>query len=124
VTIDELWQEIVAAGREHDYVLRDVAMPEHQPSSVTVLEPAADDSGRWVVYFSERGQILDPEYYDSEAAACDAVHARLTRPPNPTRTLSAEEEERARQLGEEAERHRRRLLIDAGYDPDTMRPLG
>ena len=124
MNIDELWQQITAAGREHDYALRSVAMPEHQPSSVTVVEPAADDTGRWVMYFSERGQIIDPQYYPDEDSACQAALRRLDRPDNPKHTLTESEQQVAAERNSEAEQLRRRMLADLGIDPDTGASAG
>ena len=90
---------------------------------MTVLEPAADDSGRWVVYYSERGHMNDPRYFATEDEACDFVYARLTAPPPVRRVLTAAEEARAAELGLEAEQRRRELVRAAGYDPDTRQPL-
>ena len=73
MNIDELDAAIRAGGATNQYDLRTVATPESQPSDMTVLEPAADDSGQWVVYYSERGQINDPRYFDTEDEACDFV---------------------------------------------------
>ena len=36
-----------------------------------------DDDGSWVVYYSERGQRVEPKHFDSEEAACD-YHYELT----------------------------------------------
>jgi hypothetical protein len=94
VSIDELWPLIAAAGQEHNFVLRPTAMPDHQPSDCTVLEPAADDSGRWVVYYSERGQIWDPLYFDTEDGACAFAYARATAPEVPARKMTPEEPSR------------------------------
>jgi len=119
MNIDDLWPQIVAAGHEHDYVLRSVAMPESQPSSCTVVEPAADGSGRWVVYFSERGDIIDPRYFDDEDAACQAVVRELARPESPKHTLTADERKVADERNGEAEQLRRQMLADLGIDPDA-----
>jgi hypothetical protein len=76
VNIDELWPLIVAADQDHNFVLRSTAMPDHLPSAATVVEPAADSSGRWVVYFTERGEIMNPKYFEDEAGACQFAYAR------------------------------------------------
>jgi hypothetical protein len=123
MNIDELWPLIVEAGQEHNFVLRPTAMPDHLPSAATVVEPAADDSGRWVVYFTERGEIMDPQYFADEDAACQFAYSRATAPQPPARTLTAAEREQADEFGAQAERERRQMLIDAGYDPDTMQKL-
>jgi hypothetical protein len=120
MNIDELWPLIVEAGQEHNFVLRRTAMPDHLPSAATVVEPAADDSGRWVVYFTERGDIMDPQYFPDEDAACRFAYARATAPQTPARDLTPEEQQQADEFADEAERERRQMLIDAGYDPDTM----
>ena len=119
----ELDAAIVAAHAENRFDLRTTAAPEHQPSDMTVLEPAADDSGRWVVYYSERGRINDPVYFDTEDEACDFVHARINPPQRPMGPpMTAEERARGVELKREAEQRGRQRLIDAGYDPDTLKP--
>jgi hypothetical protein len=117
--IDELWDRIVAAGHEHDYALRDTAMPGHLPSAATVVEPAADGSGRWVVYFTERGTVIDPQYYPDEDAACRAVLRDLERVPNPVHVADDTEREVAAARNDEAEQLRRQMLADMGIDPDA-----
>ena len=120
----ELDAAVVAAHAQNQFDLRTVAAPEHQGSDKTVLEPADDGSGRWVVYYSERGRINDPVYFDTEDAACDFVYSRLIQPPPPPGPpMTARERARSVEALAEAKQRSRQMLIDAGYDPDTLKPF-
>ena len=37
------------------------------------------DSGKWMIYYRERGQLSDREYYDSQDEAINALEDRLLK---------------------------------------------
>jgi hypothetical protein len=97
VNVDELWPLIVATRRDHSFDLRHTAMPEHQSSDQT------------------------PVYFDTEGAACAFGYARATEPEPVAHATTSEQDRRAADLAVEGETRRRQMLIDAGYDPETLR---
>ena len=123
MNIAELNAAIVAADAGNRFDIRTAVHRGGQPSDMTVLEPADDSSGRWVVYYTERGRIENPEYFDTEEAACDFVYARIAPPKRPAGPPSTPEERKfAAEQKAKAEASGRQMLIDAGYDPDTLKP--
>jgi len=124
VHVAELNAAIIAADATGRFDIRPEVHRGGQPSDMTVLEPADDGSGRWVVYYSERGRINDPVYFDTEDAACDFVYSRLIQPPPPPGPpMTARERARSVEALAEAKQRSRQMLIDAGYDPDTLKPF-
>jgi len=123
VNIAELREAVAAAGAAGDFSIRSVAQPDATPDNVHVVEPAADGSGRWVVYYSERGEHADFEYFDTEDAACEHARSMLEDEPEPSYVPSAEANEVAARIAAEVEQDRRRMLRERGIDPDTLKPI-
>ncbi len=75
----ELDAAVTAANAWNRFDLRTVAAPQQQGSDKTVREPADDDSGRWVVYYSERGRKSPLDACPDEDSACRALLRQLDR---------------------------------------------
>lgn len=57
--------------------LMDILKKSHYPQDSYGIDEIKNESlclveehGHWVIFYSEKGQRSDPEYYDSEDAAC------------------------------------------------------
>lgn len=117
----ELRDALDAAGvPRHDYSLQDIS-PDFISDSTWVLR---ERGGRWVVFFSERGQERHLKAFASEQEACEYLRAELTRPTPPPGPPATEEQlARSRKLAEESRERHRAFLASQGLDPDTGQPV-
>jgi hypothetical protein len=126
VNVAELRRAIADAGAGMHFSARARAdTSPGKPDNVTILEPSLDEPDRWVVYYTERGQVFDLHTFDSEDAACDYMYSILTKPASPiTRgPMTAEEQQEAASQLRKAKQRARELLIAAGRDPETGQPV-
>jgi hypothetical protein len=124
VNIADLRAAVAAQGADDQFDIRSAPDPRGAPDNVFVVEPDAEAPG-WVVYYSERGGQWGKRHFDTEDEAC-AYALEQAAPPSPPPTVRAsdpEDDARAARIADEVEQDRRRLLREAGYDPDTMQPL-
>jgi hypothetical protein len=119
VNVAELREAVSERGQSSMFDIRSVAQPSATPDNVHVVEPVADDTGRWVVYYIERGEWIEPEYFDDENAACEYALSILNEPPAASYTPSAEADATATRLAQGDEAELRRMLRERGIDPDA-----
>jgi hypothetical protein len=119
VNVAELREAVASRGQASMFDIRSVAQPTATPDNVHVVEPVADDTGRWVVYYIERGEWIEPEYFDDENAACEYALSILDEPPTPSYRPSAEADAVAARLAQDDEDDLRRMLRERGIDPDA-----
>lgn len=73
----ELSRIIVDAGLVFSFMVRTEAAPDLLPDDIHITEPAVDEPGKWVVYYTERGHISPLGTFDNEDAACDFTYQLL-----------------------------------------------
>ena len=122
MNVAELREAVASRGQSSMFDIRSVAQPTATPDNVHVVEPAADDTGRWIVYYIERGDWIEPEYFDDENAACEyalSIADEAVASPAPSYTPSAEADATAARLAQDDEDDLRRMLRERGIDPDA-----
>ena len=77
--IAELNRKVADAGATARISVRARPQPDLLPDDVMILEPSVTQPGKWVVYYTERGQTWVEGTYDSEDAACDYVATLLPK---------------------------------------------
>jgi hypothetical protein len=119
VNVAELRAAVASRGQSSMFDIRSVAQPSATPDNVHVVEPVGDDTGRWVVYYIERGEWIEPEYFESENDACEYALSILNEPPAAAYTPSAEADAAAARLAQDDQDELRRMLRERGIDPDA-----
>ncbi len=125
MNVAELRRHIDDAGQSRYFSIS--TMPSYSrglPNDATIMKPSLEEPGRWLVFYTERGQVFDRRVFDSEDLACQHVHSILTRRFQPmTRgPLTVEERRTAATLAAEREERMRTRLVAAGLDPVTGKP--
>ena len=118
MNVAELREAVAKRGQGSMFDIRSVAQPDATPDNVHVVEPVADETGRWVVYYIERGEWIEPEYFADENAACEYAVSILDEPAAPSYTPSAEADAVAARLAQEDEDDLARMLRERGIEPD------
>jgi len=70
VNVAELAHIVAESDQSTGFSIRSVAAPDLLPNDVYVLEPSVDHPGKWVVYYTERGQVSPLGLFDDEESAC------------------------------------------------------
>jgi len=90
----------ILANKAGEYAINDVLNENPGlPSSATVIEPTRDPRGSWTTFFTERGQIFDQLFFDSEDEVCRFILERdIYSTPPPVYADTETPEERAIRL--------------------------